>query len=55
MPIQQGIDEVGEYYQFGDQGKKYYFTNSRNMNTAYMLAKKQGQAISISKKYRNTK
>lgn len=54
MPIFCGIDDKTRkhYYQWGENGKKYYYSlNSSSSRTrAYNKALKQGRAISISKK-----
>jgi len=53
MPIHNGIDKKGHYYQWGNQ-KKYYYTikNRKSREEAYKKAKKQGIAIRISEKIR---
>ena len=47
MPIKQGKDTKGKFFQYGDR-KKYYFTTDRSKTIAYKKALKQGVAIKIS-------
>lgn len=44
MPIKKGKD----YFQYGDSGKKYYFSTEKGKKEAYMKAFKQGYAIQLS-------
>ena len=56
MPIYQGTDNKGSYYQWGSEGKKYYFNqyNFRSMKIAHNKAIKQGMAnILMAKKKLN--
>lgn len=47
MPIHRGKDSIGSFYQWGNSGKKYYYTtgNTTSRNNAYNKAAKQAQAI----------
>jgi hypothetical protein len=47
MPIHQGIDAKGTYYQYGQTGKKYYYTTPKGETIALQKAKKQTMAIAI--------
>ena len=50
MPVRESIDDIGNFFQWGNSGKKYYFnpSNSKDREAARLLSKKQGQAIKIS-------
>lgn len=52
MPVNDKKDEKGNYYQFGRDGSKYYYKpdSQRSKTMAFNKSKKQGEAISISKK-----
>jgi hypothetical protein len=47
MPIQRRIDSKGPYYQWGNSGKKYYYTlgDSVSRRKAYEKARRQAIAI----------
>lgn len=47
MPIHREIDSKGPYYQWGNSGKKYYYTsgNKKSRERAKNKAKKQAVAI----------
>lgn len=50
MPIHQGTDSYGSFYQFGNQKKYYYIPNNLiSMNIARKKAAAQGRAIEWSK------
>ncbi|HNQ21295.1 MAG TPA: hypothetical protein PKI46_09560 [Bacteroidales bacterium] len=51
MPIKQGEDEYGKYYKYGEQGKKYYYSNEKSRIAAKEKAYKQGIAIQYSKSF----
>jgi hypothetical protein len=51
MPIHQGSDTNGSFYQWGQHGKKYYFTDEQSKITAHNLAMRQARAI-FAKKYK---
>lgn len=55
MPIIHDKDKSGAFFKYGPTGKKYYYTknNPVSMYIAKYKAKKQGQAIEISKSKRN--
>jgi len=46
MPIHEGIDEQGHFYQWGGHGKKYYYKlgDVDSKNEAYNKALHQAQA-----------
>jgi hypothetical protein len=44
MPIHQGTDSNGLFYQYGNSGKKYYFTR-KSEKKAYQKARLQTMAI----------
>lgn len=46
MPVHRGKDSSGPYYQWGNHGKKYYYTanNVKTRENAKNSATKQGQA-----------
>lgn len=48
MPLKQGIDTKGKFYQFGT-GKKYYYNTVIGRKRARGLALKQGRAMAASK------
>jgi len=50
MPIKEGIDNIGRYFQYGSKGKKYYFTDEKSKIIAYNLVLKQAKAIHANKK-----
>ena len=47
MPIHRGKDSKGTYYQWGDSGKKYYYTtgDSKSRKKAREKAEEQAKAI----------
>lgn len=47
MPINRKKDTKGYYYQWGNHGKKYYYTanNPRSRDMAKSKAVKQAQAV----------
>lgn len=51
MPIQNKTDNKGNFYQFGDTGKKYYYKSysKRSNDLAYNKCLKQAKAIEWSK------
>lgn len=46
MPVHQGKDSNGTYYQWGSSGKKYYYSadSSESKSRAKNKAENQGQA-----------
>ena len=46
MPVHQGKDAQGCFYQWGDHGKKYYYTPSdiKSREAAKQSAGRQGRA-----------
>lgn len=46
MPVHQGRDSIGPYYQWGDHGKKYYYkpNDEKSRKDAQAKAAKQGRA-----------
>lgn len=50
MPVQQGKDSNGSYFQWGEHGKKYYYDpkSDRSKEIARKKAAKQGRAIKAS-------
>jgi hypothetical protein len=46
MPVNRGSDRRGPYYQWGDSGRRYYYTagDASSRNRAKKSATKQGQA-----------
>jgi hypothetical protein len=54
MPVHQGKDSMGTFFQWGDHGKKYYYSGS-NKKLARSKAAKQGAAIKISENRRGKK
>lgn len=55
MPLHHGRDKSGEYYQWGDANKKYYYSNERERKDAKQHAIRQGYAIEKSKSRRGEK
>ena len=47
MPVHQGSDSRGPYYQWGDSGKKYYYTKGdpSSSEDAKQKANRQARAI----------
>lgn len=47
MPIHRGSDAKGSYYQWGNTGKKYYYTsnNAKSRDIAKKKAQRQATAI----------
>ena len=47
MPIRQGRDAKGTFYQFGNHGKKYYYVpgNKMSKDTAKLKARRQAIAV----------
>lgn len=54
MPIHNKKDLKGCYFQYGNNGKKYYYTNNASKVEAYYKALNQSKAIH-SIKYPNIK
>ena len=50
MPIHEGTDSLGKYYQYGGHGKRYYFFDNKSKKEAYTKAKKQAAAIHMKSK-----
>lgn len=48
MPVHKSSDYKGSFYQYGSQGKKYYFKTPKEEKEAQNKAKAQGRAIKIS-------
>ena len=50
MPVRQGNDANGAYFQWGEHGKKYYYDpkSERSKETARKKAARQGRAIKAS-------
>jgi hypothetical protein len=46
MPIHEGTDNKGKFYQWGNQ-KKYYFNTEIGKKRAYEKALKQSKAIKL--------
>lgn len=46
VPVRRGKDSKGPYYQWGDSGKRYYYTagDKGSRSTAKSKAEKQGRA-----------
>ena len=55
MPIHKRVDSTGHYYQYGESGKKYYFTvgDAASEVEALEKAKRQSAAIHASKSRRS--
>jgi len=53
MPLIEGKDMKGNFFKWGDHGKKYYFDplSSRSKKTAITHAKKQALAIILNKRF----
>ena len=49
MPIHKGHDSKGYFYQYGQTGKKYYYSNPNQQAQAWLKARKQTIAINLSK------
>ncbi len=50
MPIHKRKDSKGNYYQYGNHGKKYYFgSSSKSQESAYQKALAQTRAIHVKK------
>lgn len=45
MPVHSGIERGKHYYQWGQHGKKYYYSTFRGQYIAYTKAMIQGRAI----------
>ena len=47
MPVHQGLDSVGYYFQWGNHGKKYYYIpgNIRSETRARRKSNEQARAI----------
>ncbi len=54
MPVQEGKDDQGYYFQWGDSGKKYYYkkNSKRSKEIARAKAARQGRAIKASQSRR---
>jgi hypothetical protein len=50
MPIQSGLDKIGNYLRWGNKGKKYYYYDKKTFNESKEKAAKQGIAINIRKR-----
>jgi hypothetical protein len=50
MPVERGVDEKGNYYRYGKEGKKYHYVtgNAASRAEAKKRADKQGEAIHAS-------
>jgi len=50
MPVRQGRDSNGPYFQWGENGKKYYYDpkSNRSKEIARKKAARQGRAIKAS-------
>ena len=46
MPVHEGHDEVGHFFQWGDRGKKYYFEthDDASRDAAEQAARRQERA-----------
>lgn len=44
MPIRMRSDKKGEYYQWGNNGKKYYFYDDKTQEIAYNNSLRQARA-----------
>ena len=55
MPTKRGHDKIGNYYQYGRTGKKYYYIkkSTQSRNIAKKRADKQGMAIKIRQLYKS--
>jgi hypothetical protein len=47
MPVHYGKDSKGPYYQWGNTGKKYYYTVNNKISREKAKAKATKQAIAI--------
>ena len=54
MPVINGFDSIGSFYQFGQHGHKYYYNphSERSRLRARSKAVKQGRAIKFSQNRR---
>ena len=52
MPVKEGSDKRGKYYQGGNKGKKYYYFTKIGKKRAFTLAMKQGKAIKASQNFK---
>jgi hypothetical protein len=52
MPIYKDKDSNGKFYQYGNTGKKYYFSNKKQQNIALKKAIRQLIAIEINRKHK---
>lgn len=48
MPIHEGEDSIGKYFQYGEEHKYYYGRGRMSKEKAREAARKQGVAIKIS-------
>ncbi|HEY7468343.1 MAG TPA: hypothetical protein VIC07_02270 [Acidimicrobiia bacterium] len=50
MPVRRGKDSNGPYFQWGDRGKKYYYTagDKSSRSNAKVKATRQGRAARAS-------
>jgi len=50
MPIERGVDSKGNYYRWGNEGKKYHYIvkNAESRAQAKKRAEKQGAAVHAS-------
>lgn len=49
MPVHRGVDKIGNYFQWGNVGKKYYYYNETTCKNAKKRATKQGRAITANR------
>jgi hypothetical protein len=45
MPVHSGHDSLGDYYQWGQHGKRYYYDTPEGKEKAYESALRQARAI----------
>lgn len=55
MPLKRGTDSQGEYYQWGDVNKKYYYKSESERKDAKQKAIRQAYAIEKSKERKGQK
>lgn len=48
MPVRRGTDSQGNYYQWGSNGKKYYYKTKEGEAMARAAAERQGVAAHAS-------
>jgi len=49
MPIRESSDRLGDFFQYGHSGKKYYYRTPRERFIAYQKCLQQTRAIARSK------